>query len=257
MKDDIVPAFRALFEQAPGAFLVLAPTLRIVAASDAYLHLSMTTREQLIGRPVFDVFPDNPRDVTVHGVRTLTDSFSHVLAHGAPDALDMFRYDIRRPEKEGGAFVERWWKTTHRPLFGPDGKIRYIVQAVEDVTQARHRASAILRTRICRCTIADPGAGAICRRCGGSCKALPYPGQYSLHDLPEERIGRGELAAEDVWIGEEQPLPIWEEPIWEEPSWAPSSGPGDESFSGSRGARHPGGAAAPCHRRARSGLGAR
>ena len=36
--------FQAWFESAPGLFLVLSPELRIVGASDAYLHATMTVR---------------------------------------------------------------------------------------------------------------------------------------------------------------------------------------------------------------------
>jgi PAS domain-containing protein len=39
------PDFRALFESAPGLFVVLTPGMRIVAASDAYLRATMTRRE--------------------------------------------------------------------------------------------------------------------------------------------------------------------------------------------------------------------
>jgi PAS domain-containing protein len=55
----VQPDFRALFEAAPSLFLVLDPDLRIVAASDAYLDATMTRREEIVGRAIFDVFPDN------------------------------------------------------------------------------------------------------------------------------------------------------------------------------------------------------
>jgi PAS domain-containing protein len=57
-----VPDFRALFEAAPGSYLVLDPGLRVVAVSDAYLRATMTEREAIAGRGIFDVFPDNPDD---------------------------------------------------------------------------------------------------------------------------------------------------------------------------------------------------
>ena len=44
------PDFRALFESAPGLYLVLTPALTIVAASNAYLHATMTQREAILGR---------------------------------------------------------------------------------------------------------------------------------------------------------------------------------------------------------------
>src|SRR5208282_5243648 len=53
---------QGLFESLPALFLILTPDLKIVSASDAYLQATMTTRENLLGRGVFEVFPDNPGD---------------------------------------------------------------------------------------------------------------------------------------------------------------------------------------------------
>jgi hypothetical protein len=45
--------------------------LTIVAVSDAYLKATMTKREEVLGRGLFEVFPDNPDDPTATGVRTI------------------------------------------------------------------------------------------------------------------------------------------------------------------------------------------
>ena len=47
----IVPLvdFRALFESAPGLYLVLTPALAIAAVSDAYLQATRTKREDILG----------------------------------------------------------------------------------------------------------------------------------------------------------------------------------------------------------------
>ena len=74
------PDFRTLFESAPGLYLVLTPDLTIVAASDAYLHATMTKREDIVGRKLFDVFPDNPDDPQATGVRNLRASLGRVRA---------------------------------------------------------------------------------------------------------------------------------------------------------------------------------
>ena len=56
------PDFRVRFESAPVLYLVLRPDLRIVAASDAYLAATLTKRDDIIGRSLFEVFPTNPDD---------------------------------------------------------------------------------------------------------------------------------------------------------------------------------------------------
>jgi hypothetical protein len=42
--------------------LVLDPGLTIVGVTQAYLDATMTQRELIVGRGLFDVFPDNPDD---------------------------------------------------------------------------------------------------------------------------------------------------------------------------------------------------
>jgi PAS domain-containing protein len=61
------PDFRSLYESAPGLYLVLTPDFRIVDASKAYLHATMTRREEILGRGLFDAFPENPGDASATG----------------------------------------------------------------------------------------------------------------------------------------------------------------------------------------------
>jgi len=43
-----------------------SPSLQIVAVSNTYLKATMTRREEIIGRGLFEVFPDNPDDPSAH-----------------------------------------------------------------------------------------------------------------------------------------------------------------------------------------------
>ncbi|MFZ0694566.1 MAG: ATP-binding protein, partial [Alphaproteobacteria bacterium] len=109
--------------------------LIIVAASDAYLRATMTERDAILGRSIFDVFPDNPDDPATTGVRNLRNSLERVLKTGMPDTMAMQKYDIRKPESEGGEFEERYWSPVNTPVFGANGKIAYIIIRAEDVTE--------------------------------------------------------------------------------------------------------------------------
>jgi len=129
------PDFRLLFESAPGLYLVLKPDLTIVAVSNAYLKATMTTRKEILGRGIFDVFPDNPNDPNADGVRNLRASLERVLDQRTPDTMPVQKYDIRRPETEGGGFEERHWSPVNTPVFAADRTIQYIIHRVEDVTE--------------------------------------------------------------------------------------------------------------------------
>src|SRR6202008_2909921 len=125
--------FRALFESAPGLYLVLTPDLRIVAVSDAYLRATMTKRDQILGRGLFEVFPDNPDDPDATGVSNLRASLDRVIRSKVQDAMAVQKYDIQRPSAEGGGFEERYWSPMNSPVFGDGGKLTYIIHRVEDV----------------------------------------------------------------------------------------------------------------------------
>ncbi len=129
------PDFRILFESVPGLYLVLSPDFTIVAVSDAYLSATMTTRAAIVGRDIFDVFPDNPAEPEATGTRNLRASLVRVLEHRRPDTMAVQKYDIRRPEAEGGGFEERYWSPVNSPVLEKNGAVAYIIHRVEDVTE--------------------------------------------------------------------------------------------------------------------------
>ncbi len=128
--------FQSLFEYAPGAYLVLeAQNYDITAVSEAYLRATMTTREEILGRHIFDIFPDGPDadgDRPTHAVRQ---SLDRVKEFGRSDVMGVQRYPIPRPAAEGGGWEERYWSPVNTPVPGPDGRVAFIIHRVEDVTE--------------------------------------------------------------------------------------------------------------------------
>jgi PAS domain S-box-containing protein len=131
----VLPDFRALFEAAPNLYLVLSPDLIIVAVSDAYCRATKTERDGVLGRRLFEVFPDNPDDPDATGVNNLRASLVRVLQFRRPDAMAVQKYDIRRPESEGGGFEERYWAPLNSPVLNRAGEVAWIIHRVEDVTE--------------------------------------------------------------------------------------------------------------------------
>ena len=128
------PDYERVFNSAPGNYLLLAPELTIVGVTDAYLRATMTVRDQILGRHLFEVFPDNPDDPAADGVRNLRASLRRVLEQRRPDRMPLQKYDIRRPQSEGGGFEERYWSPLNTPVLDGQGNLRSIVHWVEDVT---------------------------------------------------------------------------------------------------------------------------
>ena len=134
-RSSIRPNFQRLFESSPGLFLVLTPDLHILAVTDAYLKATMTTREGIVGRYLFEVFPDNPQDPAATGTGNLRASLERALAGRCADVMAVQKYDVRRPAADGGGFEVRYWSPVNTPLLGPDHVVVYIIHRVEDVTE--------------------------------------------------------------------------------------------------------------------------
>jgi phosphoserine phosphatase RsbU/P len=124
---------RAVFAATPTPYLLLRPDLVICDVNDAYLAATSRDRAELIGRHVFDAFPDNPDDLTADGVANLGASLRRVLSTGRADTMALQKYDI--PVGEDGAFEERWWSPINTPVLDAEGAVVQIIHRVEDVTE--------------------------------------------------------------------------------------------------------------------------
>lgn len=126
------PDFQSLFEAAPDLYLVLGPDLKIVAVSNSYLEATLTKRKEILGKGIFEVFPDNPNDEAATGVGNLRSSLERVLLSKVADAMAVQKYDIPLPE---GGFEERFWSPLNTPVLNSKGEVSYIIHKVEDVTE--------------------------------------------------------------------------------------------------------------------------
>ncbi|MBT9371084.1 PAS domain-containing protein [Rhizobium sp. CSW-27] len=118
-----------LFNLSPNPYVILDRDLVMVGMNDAYVAVTMQTREALVGRKMFDVFPSDPQ--SPHG-RLLRQSFAKVLQSARVDHLPLIPYPIAKPD---GSLEERFWSATHTPILAEDGRVRLILQHTVDVTE--------------------------------------------------------------------------------------------------------------------------
>jgi PAS domain-containing protein len=125
--------FQPEFDASPHPYMLLdpAPGLRIVDINDAYARATLTSRDDVVGHSLFEIFPDNPDHPLADGVSNLYASLRAVVKTGQPHAMAVQRYDIRDPQ---GRFVERHWQPINSPIHDRDGLLIYILHHVEDVT---------------------------------------------------------------------------------------------------------------------------
>jgi len=135
MKNYIRPSIATLeaLETAPSMFLVLSPDLYILTASDKYLEATQNKRELLVGKHIFEAFPDNPELPDANGVKNINDSLQIVLRTKKPHSMRFQRYDV--PDiSNPGKFIVRYWDPSHTPVLDKNGDISYIIQLATNVT---------------------------------------------------------------------------------------------------------------------------
>ncbi|MFD7079692.1 PP2C family protein-serine/threonine phosphatase [Streptomyces sp. NPDC059918] len=131
---DVVIDYATVFRLLPGMVALLTPELVYVDANEEFMHSSGRTRDQLIGRYVFDVFPDNPNDPSANGMRNLAASLQRVVETGERDAMALQRYDVESAERPG-EWEERYWSPVNAPVFDADGRVVLLLHRVEEVTE--------------------------------------------------------------------------------------------------------------------------
>ncbi|MCW2666534.1 MAG: domain S-box-containing protein [Frankiales bacterium] len=124
--------FARLFAALPSAYVVLDPALVIVAVNDTYLLSTGRTREDLIGRPLFEVFPPTPEALDEHGRLPVQLTLERVRDTGVTEATPVLRHDVLDPAT--GEMVERHWLLAAVPVLDDEGRTALVVQRTEDVT---------------------------------------------------------------------------------------------------------------------------
>lgn len=118
-----------IFRSLESPLAVLSPAFDYVAVNEAYAEVTGRTAQELLGRHVFDVFPENP--LTLDGSpSSLRRSLLSVLESGTPDSMPLLRYDVL----DDGEFRPRYWHVTNFPVFDADGQVELVVNNPEEVT---------------------------------------------------------------------------------------------------------------------------
>ncbi|ATB33778.1 response regulator [Melittangium boletus] len=136
-----------LFDSAPAPLMVLDRELRYVAANQAYLKATSLRRDQILGRNVFEVLPQDTTPSGADGPRKLRDSLERVLASRLPDLLAMAVQPIARSTEQGTVLEKRFWSYSHKPLLDAAGNVAFILQHAVDVTDLRATDTGVKEPR--------------------------------------------------------------------------------------------------------------
>jgi hypothetical protein len=126
--------YRAVFQSLPAMVALLTPDLVYADTNEEFSRGSGRPHEELVGRYLFDVFPDNPGDPDANGSRNLRSSLLRVLETRERDVMALQRYDVESAQQPG-VWQERYWSPVNAPVLGPDGEVALVIHRVEDVTE--------------------------------------------------------------------------------------------------------------------------
>lgn len=122
--------YGGLFNASPNPYLVLDRALNIVGANQAYLAATKRELTDIVGRWAWDAFPTDPETL-----KQSIDSFERVIRTRQADTMALLRFDIARPQADGGGMETRHWSVTHTPVLDQAGEVKLILQHPIDVTE--------------------------------------------------------------------------------------------------------------------------
>ncbi len=126
----------AAFEASTNPYMLLTPDLRYAGMNAAYLAAVGKTRDELIGRPIFDIFDGGPTEEGAENARQLRASFDKVLTTGERDHLALIHFAIPITGADGRTTMDdRYWSASHTPLHDAEGRIVLILQHTSDITE--------------------------------------------------------------------------------------------------------------------------
>jgi PAS domain S-box-containing protein len=131
VQSELISVFNAL----PGIAVLLqpdSPRFTIMAVTDDYVTSTMTRRKDLVGKGLFEMFPDDPRSKRSAGIQTITNSLQSVVTNKQSHVIQDLRFDIYNDTT--GEFEFRIWRIHSKPVLDAGGDVQYIIHQVEDRT---------------------------------------------------------------------------------------------------------------------------
>jgi diguanylate cyclase (GGDEF)-like protein/PAS domain S-box-containing protein len=142
-------AFQVVFEACPHPSVVVQADadFTIVAANDRYLAATLTRREDLLGRGLFEALPKGSLGAFGNDLRDLRSALTTVKHDRVRAVMEVRRCD---PPAADGAneLPVKCWRLVNSPMLDPRGRVLFIIVHAEDVTEYRlHETGEVKKVR--------------------------------------------------------------------------------------------------------------
>lgn len=118
----------------PGNHLFIlpdAPTFTIAGATDAYLTITNTIRESIVGKSIFEVYTNECR--VAHGEKSLVASLNKVVENKNEDTVDDYNFNLSNSVDEPSE--KRMCRLIHKPVLSDSNQISFIIHTVDYTKQ--------------------------------------------------------------------------------------------------------------------------
>ena len=129
--------YATLFQVAPNAYVVVTATYDVVDANAAFLKLTNQTRDEVVGRNLFEAFPVEPDGSLRNDADVLKTAIDRVFATRATQSVPFFRYSIPLSTVEGTGFRDSIWSATQTPLPDGTGGVSLVLQQPQNLADLR------------------------------------------------------------------------------------------------------------------------
>jgi len=130
---DLLNDFESIFYSLPGNHLLIKadpPKFTIISANKSYFQMVGRSKDSVLGKGVFEVFPPGPLDPSA--AEQLKASFLEVIQTKKVHFLPVQRYDLSSENDED--FKEKFWRIRNTPVVESYGNVKFIINSVEDIT---------------------------------------------------------------------------------------------------------------------------
>lgn len=123
-----------IFQDFPVPALILAANddFKILRANQAYIHTLAISPEELYGRPLFEVFPDQQLEDPESPIKKTIQCINKAIQLKTPQTPGTIPYRI--PDENGG-YNLRFWMLDYIPVADNAGNIAYIFQLTHEIVE--------------------------------------------------------------------------------------------------------------------------
>lgn len=151
--------YRDLYQEAPNAYLSVGPNARILKSNRSATELLGYTAEELVGRPVFDLYADTP-----DGLPKAQVVFQRFL-----DGRETLGQDVELRRADGG---QAWVNLSVRPILNDKGEIVATRSILVDITERKRAESALKESEDRLARILESAIDAVITIDGAGCVNL-------------------------------------------------------------------------------------